>query len=625
MFPYLFVESLRKWEWRFFIKAFFIIPFVFLLFWIIIFHSLENLGTYLKGIFELAKGNSESAGLYPENNWWILGSCLLFVGSIPFWIKEKEVRFFWLWMLPAVFVVLKHSMARQDPWHVIIFFAFLLLLVALMLAVSQKIRWYYSFLFLPAILFYMNIQVSLGMFTGKFALNGVVRFYDTFWNYNKNLQQSREIFKKENAPFILDEEIREIIGNATIDCYPWNYAFVPANSLNFHPRPIIQSYASYTPWLDAQNAAHFSSDEAPEFIIWELDVKKRDPWNAQLTSIDQHYLLSDEPQTIQTILNNYKLIHKEENYLLLKQMKKGLLKTQKRDENITIKWNEWVKVPFLGDGILRAKLLIKKSFFGNLKGFLLKDAAYMIEYLHENGEVRKYRFTPQNAKSGLWINPYISRPSNGQFSSLVKSIRFSCSDNQMVLPSFSLVWECVQLQKISEKKDSTNPYSHTYSLFGKDQFRQDSLILFSRNDFHQSENSWQSQTFTADTVFATPQGNYFKIHAGGYSPAFSLPVDSTFSSCIVKTGFLFKMPYRAIADVVISVEDAKNQSIFWKGKLLDKFMIVPNQWSPLSWQITLPNMLPKGSTLKVYIWNKGKQEVFVDNMEVEVMREVRGR
>ncbi len=67
------------------------------------------------------------------------------------------------------------------------------------------------------------------------------------------------------------------------------------------PRPVIQSYVSYTPELDAMDAEFFRKFNSPEQLI------------VSLFTIDQRYILFDTPATFKELLDNYEYISRSLN------------------------------------------------------------------------------------------------------------------------------------------------------------------------------------------------------------------------------------------------------------------------------------------------------------------------
>ncbi|MBN8640952.1 MAG: hypothetical protein J0L86_03990 [Flavobacteriales bacterium] len=93
----------------------------------------------------------------------------------------------------------------------------------------------------------------------------------------------------------LPADILQKIGKSTIDVYPWNIQMLMENKLNYSPRPVIQAYTAYTPYLEEMNFNHFNSTKAPQFVLYDY------------TSIDYRYPLFDESKVNLCITKNYEI------------------------------------------------------------------------------------------------------------------------------------------------------------------------------------------------------------------------------------------------------------------------------------------------------------------------------
>ena len=100
------------------------------------------------------------------------------------------------------------------------------------------------------------------------------------------------------------------------------------------------------------------------------------------------------------------------------------------------------KVPNVDkNSILRAKLLIRKSFAGFLKSVLYQGEAFSIYYELDNGRTHSHKIVPKNAEDGIWINPLILAPENNFTEPLVKKIKLVCWDSSMVQSDFTISFE----------------------------------------------------------------------------------------------------------------------------------------------------------------------------------------
>ena len=67
-------------------------------------------------------------------------------------------------------------------------------------------------------------------------------------------------------------QVKARVGDSTIDAMSCCQGILLINDLNYRPRPVFQSYSSYTPYLLAENARFFRSDFAPKFVLFKLEA-----------------------------------------------------------------------------------------------------------------------------------------------------------------------------------------------------------------------------------------------------------------------------------------------------------------------------------------------------------------
>jgi hypothetical protein len=223
----------------------------------------------------------------------ILGLCVIFLLSKAYyanaWLKPLTVVV--LFSVPA-YVLYKQAFVRADAGHIFDFFTYLPLFV---LVIPDFARHRYRII--PPAIIIMVIALSAWQYSKYGRLN---------FNYSIELDKKgyaagASTFKGkspafEYSNFLLPDSIRKIIGNSTVDVYPWNIQLLLENRLNYSPRPVIQSYTAYTPELEELNFKHYNSDNAPDFVLYDF------------VSIDNRYPLFDEPKVNLVLLKNYKVV-----------------------------------------------------------------------------------------------------------------------------------------------------------------------------------------------------------------------------------------------------------------------------------------------------------------------------
>jgi hypothetical protein len=364
-------------------------------------------------MLNLAQDNSAAAALYPKNNWFQLTLYLGIIVLLPIIRNGKKGKVFGALFILSFFGSWKHGIAREDIFHMygLLYFT----LASMFIFIVHVKKNYYINVILISIalsLFLINMKNVSTYRSTKVELFGVNNFVTAIKSYPTIIEKSVSNTNSRISVRKLPDEIKETIGQNTVDIYPWDYSIIEANNFNWQPRVVIQSYAAYTSWLDRQNAIHFNSQSAPEFLIWHTVGSTNELGN--LNSIDKRYLLNDEPQTIIEILRNYKLVKAYNSFLVYEKRKKPINVTKNNIQNEEVTWNKWIEIPASDNNILRAKIDIKGNFKRNLKSFFYKDESFYVYYKLEDNTIVSKRIVPKNATDGLWINPYIQYPGSGR-------------------------------------------------------------------------------------------------------------------------------------------------------------------------------------------------------------------
>jgi len=255
----------------FFIDSFVLIALIFAL-WCGMHGTASGFFRYCFGLFNLAQDNSSAAAYYPVNNWSFLVPFLIFTFTYPFIYKTPRSLFFASITTLSLFAAWKHGMAREDVYHIRGTFSYVLITFLIFYLFNQKQQ--FSFLVLGGValtLFNLNMRNAYAYQTKTYVLfDGVTNFM----KYTKNLTIVKKNSEKRSQKNIksnrLPKDIIQKIGDAKVDVYPWDYTIIPANGFNFQPRPILQSYAAYTSWLDLQDATHFESSTAPTRLFKQI-------------------------------------------------------------------------------------------------------------------------------------------------------------------------------------------------------------------------------------------------------------------------------------------------------------------------------------------------------------------
>ncbi|HRY97999.1 MAG TPA: hypothetical protein P5550_02980 [Bacteroidales bacterium] len=607
---FLLYQYLRFRSWRTTLRDLGLMGLAVLILWVGLYGSPWGLPRYLLGIWHLAQDNSSAASLYPQNDWWVLGAFFLLITALVIIDTGPRAIFYWALAGFPLFAFWKHGMAREDVYHVRSFFISLSLVLLLWLLFLPGRRVWKSLLAVGALLvFSLNMPNALHFEPARYELNGPWNLQAWLSDPGGIRRQAREASEAAIAGQRLGHDMRQAIGKSTVDVYPWDYSIIAANGLNWKPRVVIQSYAAYTPWLDEQNAEHFRSEEAPRFILWELQKSTPDLNGGMFNSIDQRYLLNDEPRTLETVMTHYRFLMQDDRFLLLEHRGAPITLQHRELGLLKAAWGQWIPLPETGADQLRARVHIPKTLMRRLKSFLYKDEQFWIYLGLDDGSVHKYRIVPGNAADGLWITPYLCRTGAQR---QVERILFRASGQHLMTDSIGIRWETLGWPEGS---------GGMRSFFGPLDENTDSLLLQSQlNPGEPLAPPWTGGEpyFSADAGMDGRTG--IRLPGGAFSPAFSLPLDPLDADelRIQAEGWVKAPDYRGRGKVMLVISvDGPEGNVRWKGTSIDDQLIDRRHWNHMISIVDFRKGIP-GAKLSVFFWNTGEEEVMIDGLSVRI-------
>ena len=265
-----------------------------------------DLPKYLRSSVEFIAGYNEAMFAYSVNTPFAFELACLFLlgmGIAAFLgrhrLSWREQAMFMPLIGLAALLLFKNAFVRSDELHHPSFFAALPLLLAV---------WWIGWRGAAAVrvLLLASLFYPLALLTaqiGGFGRNELVKslplsychqLITVPWRENTSaLQDSLHALYPEAT---LPADIRSIIGRSSVDVMPWESSIAILNGLNYQQRPVPQSYAAYTTWLDNLNARFLDSTNAPACILYAC---------AQNVTIDGRPAAWDESLTKMALLENY--------------------------------------------------------------------------------------------------------------------------------------------------------------------------------------------------------------------------------------------------------------------------------------------------------------------------------
>jgi len=168
-----------------------------------------------------------------------------------------------------------------------------------------------------------------------------------------------------------------------------------------------------------------------------------------------------------------------------------------------------------------------------------------------------------------------------------------------------------------------NPVSkdekHNLFIFELKDFARRARLFSTENDFESEKPFWkQSSGKSNEQVYA---GSYSEKPVE-FSSSFSISLDSlnldSISQVVVSPKLKIFAGDDAECSVVISM-NSNGEQYFWRGFNLSKYVKSKGSWWPASFnEIIEGDTIRNNTTLNVYVWNNKKNEIYIDNFEVEI-------
>lgn len=574
-------------------------------FWVIMYHNVTGLVNYLIGLYHLAQDNSTAVSYYPFNNWTFLISAMALLFFMIILNKDSKSKFYFIIVGLSLFASWKHGMAREDIFHYMGFINIVIIILGAFILFTDSIK-IINIIISSIIILLLTLNLkNTSDYTEQsynfFSPNNFIEFVTNFNELKqKSIKQSEINITKNKLPEFVIKEIK----NQTVDIYPWDYSIISANKLNWQPRIVIQSYATYTNWLDNKNAEHFKSKKSPDYLIIEKIGASND---SKFNSIDNRLFLNDEPQTLIEILKKYQYNYSNNSFLILKKREQVATVNSKNIKNSTTLFEKWIDVPYAGKELLRVKLNFSKNILTSLKTFLYKDEQYWVYLKLKDNTIATYRIVPKNAESGIWINPFLLGDNKIEE---VTQIMFKCSDKNE--HEIKLEWE-----KYNFNNDST----YLESVFNSNTTNKDSLVYTNINGFENRINTGWNEL--SNDLFSNQsyQGKTScLVKANSYSNTFELNLDSVhFDSLKVKAQCWIKaLNYKNTNKIACCISiDSVSKNRLWINNSIDSRMIDNTRWNLTFINAKFKNEKRK-YVLKFYIWNQSDNDIYMDDALITI-------
>ncbi len=385
---------------------------------------LESLPLYLRNGYEISKYYSTAMSL-PMDALLVMPfvACalalplLLAIRARQMRMDEAAVTLGGRYVLPVtalgliwlIVVMYKASFVRFDPYHYYIGWnAFLFILPVSLLttwqltAASIRTERLDSALILAVVaIFLVTADVPTWRSgtggRGNLAEFAVERMADKFNSVTSLLGWLRpgKPGEEEQARLAALNRIalRLPIGRETVDVYPYDIGAVIAAGLAYQPRPTMQSYLAYSPYLQQLDLNHWRSSNAPDHVLFNLtDIDGRLP------------TLALGPSVVE-LLARYDAVDTVGRQVHLRKRSSPHPVAAHQESSRALALDQWITVPNAPGKVVLAQISLKPTLLGSAMAFINSPPELRIETRLASGELRRNRFIAPMAELGFAISP----------------------------------------------------------------------------------------------------------------------------------------------------------------------------------------------------------------------------
>jgi len=186
--------------------------------------------------------------------------------------------------------------------------------------------------------------------------------------------------------------------DGSVDVFPSKLLVGFAHGLDMRPRPVLQSYAAFTPELIDRDAQHFRGDNAPDHVLISVG------------EIDGRLPTMEDSRAWFELLSNYELTDSRGDLLKLSRRDRPRLSLPAEPSyRTTAKFGEPIFVPASSSGMIWCRIRIKPAAVGRLASILyrLPEVRLQTSVSGTDGTVRDFRVLPGSAEAGFLLNPLV--------------------------------------------------------------------------------------------------------------------------------------------------------------------------------------------------------------------------
>lgn len=385
---------------------------MFLAIWLACGQSVADLPLYLRSSWEISQGYQDAMGIPTPPTPLLAGlivlALLVAYSLVHLWLQQDRRRAVANVLLLGAFVFLnwKHGFVRSDGHMIGFFFCALLPLTSYPALLDDDGRFpraHKAALALGVLVSLWGIESALWGVTrnalGNFQ-SRVIGNIDQITSWKAMRKTYADSLQLKQSEYDL-HQIREIVGQASLDIIGFEQGIAIFNRFNYQPRPLIQSYFTFTPYLAQRNADYFLSDRAPEYCL------------VKIQPIDERAAMMDDPFVMNIIVRRYDYVTTEKGFQLWKRNPGAFDASVLRPtpaRTTEVNFGDAYSIADLNGKPVWLTVDVPLSFFGKLRRFLYKPSIVSLTLTDQNGAKRTYRLPLPIGRTGFLVSPFVEDP-----------------------------------------------------------------------------------------------------------------------------------------------------------------------------------------------------------------------
>ena len=206
------------------------------------------------------------------------------------------------------------------------------------------------------------------------------------WRQNTHEEQLAKIRAANPIPDV----------DGSVDVFPSKLIVGVAHGLDLRPRPVLQSYAAFTPALIDRDALHFRGDNAPDHVLISIG------------EIDNRLPTMEDSRAWFELLANYELTDSSDDLLTLSRRERPVLALSPEPEiRTTVRFGELVNVPPAMASPVWCRIQINPSLAGRAASILYRLPELRLQLQSNDGVDREFRLLPGAASAGFLVSPVV--------------------------------------------------------------------------------------------------------------------------------------------------------------------------------------------------------------------------